>query len=88
MSYSVKGSFYSEKLTLMILSFRTDNSRQIVQIQIRLLLEEQSDQRRSSLIRVFTVCYSICIFWTNNPMVWPLYLNLKLITADFLRPKI
>ena len=30
--------------TLMILSFRTDWSEQIVQTQIRLLLEEQSDQ--------------------------------------------
>ena len=29
---------------LMILSFRTDMSGQIVQTQIRLLLEEQSDQ--------------------------------------------
>ena len=30
--------------TVMILSFRTDRSGQTVQIQIRLLLEEQSDQ--------------------------------------------
>ena len=30
--------------TLMTLSFRTDRSGQTVQIQIRLLLEEQSDQ--------------------------------------------
>ena len=29
----------------MILSFRTDRPGQTVQIQIRLLLEEQSDQR-------------------------------------------
>ena len=31
-------------LTVMILSFRTDRSGQTVQTQIRLLLEEQSDQ--------------------------------------------
>ena len=31
-------------ITVMILSFRTDCSGQIVQTQIRLLLEEQSDQ--------------------------------------------
>ena len=31
-------------ITVMILSFRTDWSGQIVQTQIRLLLEEQSDQ--------------------------------------------
>ena len=30
--------------TVMILSFRTDMSKQTVQTQIRLLLEEQSDQ--------------------------------------------
>ena len=30
--------------TVMILSFRTNKSRQTVQSQIRLLLEEQSDQ--------------------------------------------
>ena len=30
--------------TIMILSFRTDRSGQTVQTQIRLLLEEQSDQ--------------------------------------------
>ena len=30
--------------TVMILNFRTDRSGQTVQIQIRLLLEEQSDQ--------------------------------------------
>ena len=32
------------KTTVMILSFRTDRSGQTVQTQIRLLLEEQSDQ--------------------------------------------
>ena len=33
-----------EVCTVMILSFRTDRSGQTVQTQIRLLLEEQSDQ--------------------------------------------
>ena len=33
-----------EKIPVMIQSFRTDRSGQIVQTQIRLLLEEQSDQ--------------------------------------------
>ena len=32
------------QFTVMILNFRTDRSGQIVQTQIRLLLEEQSDQ--------------------------------------------
>ena len=39
--------------TVMILSFWTDRSGQTVQTQIRL---------RSSLIRVYTVCNSVCIF--------------------------
>ena len=37
-------------LTIMILSFRTDRSGQMVQTQIRLLLEEQSDQRLHCLL--------------------------------------
>ena len=36
--------------TAMTLSFRTDRSRQIVQTQIRLLLEEQSDQGLDCLL--------------------------------------
>ena len=39
----------------MILSFRTDRSGQSVQSQIRLLL-----------IRVYTVCHSVCIFWMHS----------------------
>ena len=35
---------FDELLTVMILSFRTDMPGQTVQTQIRLLLEEQSDQ--------------------------------------------
>ena len=42
--------------TIMILSFRTDRSGQTVQIQIRLL------------IRVYTVCNSICIFLMHYSM--------------------
>ena len=51
------------------LSIRTDMSGQTVQTQ------------RSSLIRVFTVCYSICIILTKYPKVWPLCLNFSKITA-------
>ena len=52
-----------EKNQIMILSFRTDGSGLTVQ--------------RSSLIRVFTVCYSICIFLTKYAKVWPLCLNFR-----------
>ena len=40
-------------ITVMILSFRTDRPGQTVQTQIRLL------------IRVYTVCHSVCIVWTH-----------------------
>ena len=46
----------------MILSFRTNGSEQTVQTQ-------------HSPIRVFTVCYSICIFLTKYPKDWPIYLS-------------
>ena len=54
----------------MTLSFWTDKSRQTVQTQIRLLLEEQSDQG----LHCF---YSICIFSTKYTEVWPLFLNFR-----------
>ena len=50
--------------TVMVLSFRADKSLQTLQTQIRLLLE-------SSLIRVYTVCNSLCIFWMHFSMVKP-----------------
>ena len=44
-SLNINGAFCSVKyITVMFLSFRTDKSGQTVQTQIRLLLEEQSDQ--------------------------------------------
>ena len=51
--YIISGFWHQEDIfdphkiyetTVMILSFRTDRSEQTVQTQIRLLLEEQSDQ--------------------------------------------
>ena len=53
-------------VTVMILNFRTDRSEQTVPTQIRLLLQE-----RSSLIRVYTVCHSVCIFKTHYPVAEP-----------------
>ena len=40
----VKNENFCYTVTVMILSFRTDRPGQTVQTQIRLLLEEQSDQ--------------------------------------------
>ena len=56
--------------TVIILNFRTDRSGQTVQTQ-------------NSLIRVFTICFSICIFLVKYPKVWHLCLNFRLIIARF-----
>ena len=42
--YCIKCALSSQQSTVMIPSFCTDRSGQTVQTQIRLLLEEQSDQ--------------------------------------------
>ena len=38
---------------------------------------------RSSLIRVYTVCHSICTFWTHYSVVEPPCSNFRVITANF-----
>ena len=43
---------------------------------------------RSSLIRVSTVCHSVCIVWTHYSMVEPHSSNLRVITAIFLGVRI
>ena len=56
--------------TVMTLSFQTDWSRKKVQTQIRLLLEEQSDQRLHCLL--FHLHH-----FDKYPKVWPLCLNFR-----------
>ena len=56
--------------TVMTLSFWTDGLGK----QCRPRSDRSS---RSSLIRVFTVCYSICIFLSKFPKVWPLCFNFR-----------
>ena len=58
--------------TVMILSFRTEMPWQTVQTQIRLLL------------RVYTVCHSVCIVWTHYSMVEPQSSNFGVIATIFL----
>ena len=53
----------------MILSFRTDGSWQTVQTQI--------------WIRVYTICNSVCIFWTHDSKVEPHCSNFRISTAVF-----
>ena len=67
----VNCKFNSTNNTIIILSFRTDRSGKTVQTQ-------------SSLIRVCTVCLSICIFWAHHFMVKPPGSNFRVITAKFL----
>ena len=55
--------------TVMFLSFRTDRSGQIVQTQIRLL-------------RVYTVCSSLCIFWMHYSKEKPSCSSFRVITAN------
>ena len=62
----------------MILSFWTDWSGQTVKTQIRLLLEEQSDQRLHCLL------FNLHVFLTKYPKVWTFCFNLRYITAVLL----
>ena len=64
---------------VMILNFRTDRCGHTVQTQIRLLWPKSY-----CLIRVFTVCYSICIFSRYHAMVEPLSLNFRLFTVKLM----
>ena len=66
--------------TIMIPSFRTDRSGQTVQTQIRLLLEEEPSV---CLIRVYTVCNSVCILWVHYSLVKPSCSNFRVTTANF-----
>ena len=40
--------------------------------------------QRSSLIRVYTVCHSVCIVWTHDSMVEPHSSNFRVIITNFL----
>ena len=64
-------------VTIMILSFRTDRSGQTVQTQIRLLLEEQSDQGLHCLqFRLYLL--------VHYSSVKPSCSNFRVIAANFL----
>ena len=41
------------------------------------------DQIRSGLIRVYTVCNSLCIVWMHYSKVRPSFSTFKVITANF-----
>ena len=48
----------------------------------------QTVQTQSSLIRVYTVCHSVCIVWTHYSMVEPHISNFRVITTNFLGVRI
>ena len=67
--------------TVMIQSFRTDMPGK----QCR----PRSDcSSRSSLIRVYTVCHSICIIWIHYSMIEPHSSNFRVLTTNFLGVRI
>ena len=47
-----------------------------------------ADPDQTALIRVYTVCYSVCIVWTHYSMVEPLSSNFRVITTNFLGVRI
>ena len=57
----------SQRHTVIILSFRT----------------KRSCSYRSSLIRVYSVCHSVCLFWMHYHMVKKHCSNFRVITANF-----
>ena len=69
------GKNVPQNTTIMILSFRTDMPGQTVQTQ-------------SSLIRVYTVCHSVCIIWTHDSMVEPHGSNFRVLTTNNLGVRI
>ena len=50
------------------------------------LCHNSNTSDRSSLIRVYTVCNFICIFWANYSVVKQYYSNFRIITAIFRVP--
>ena len=70
--FGLHGHPLQRGVTVMILSFRTDMPGQTMQTQ------------RSSLIKVYTVCHSVCIVWSHYSMVEPHSLNFGVITIFFL----
>ena len=46
-------------------------------------LGKQCRPRSDSLIRFYTVCHSVCIFWTNYSMVKQYCSNFRIVTTNF-----
>ena len=68
----------------MVLNFQTGFCKQCGLDQIVSSLLEELCSERNSLIRVYTVCYSICIIWRYNTRIEPLSLNLRVFTVNIL----
>ena len=73
--------------TIMILSFRTDRSRQTVDPD-QTAPKEQSDQGLHCLpfrllIRVYTVCHSVYIFWAHCSVLKLYSSSFRIVTASF-----
>ena len=54
----------------------------------QICLGKQWRSRSGSLIRVYTVCHSVCIVWTHYSMVVPHSSNFRVIATNFLGVRI
>ena len=68
--------FFSLYFNKMVLSFRTDSPLQTS--------DPDRTAQGSSLMRVYTVCHSICTFWTNFSIDRLLSLNFNMIQQNIL----
>ena len=72
----------SPSQTHVILPLSRAESEYILQYQYRRL------KHMSSLIRIYTVCHSVCIVWTHYSMVEPHSSNFRVITTNVLGVRI
>ena len=67
------------------------NCRNILKFSDRQVWANSADPDQTaprSLIRVYTVCHSVCIVWTHYSMVEPHISNFRVITTNFLGVRI
>ena len=84
----------SEKKKVLVVYFSADHRLSNTNLLNLLLTSYRNDRKfsdrqvlckqcRPSLISVYTVCHSVCIFWTYYSTVKPSCSNFKVITANF-----
>ena len=83
----VTGTLMETMWTLFFTSFRKCIYRIVPKFSDRQVWANSVDPDqtapRSSLIRVFTVCYSVYVFWTNFSIVRPCCSNFRILQQIF-----